>query len=75
MTYEKLNEMHDKKQIKYHHTSLFRGYVSRKNPPDPIPYKGRFGEGYKLERPNYNSTTYSFVTYYIFTDKEKENKE
>lgn len=66
---DELEEMERKGTVKFHHTSYFRGYVSRTREPIPIPYKGRFGIGYKLEESNSNSTTYSFVSYYIFTDQ------
>ena len=52
-----------------HHTSLTRGYVSRKplkKSTNPFtPYKGRFGEGFTRLSPNWSSTQYSFITYYI----------
>ena len=51
---------------KEHHTSLERGYVSRKNNDGILmPYKGKFGKGYKLYTSNLNSTRYCYVTYYI----------
>ena len=50
-----------------HHTSLTRGYVSRKDgTKQPFtPYKGRFGEGFTRLLPNWGSTNYSFIEYYI----------
>ena len=56
-------------KLKEHHTALIRGYVSRKRPVEDItatPYKGRYGAGYIVDYPNYNSTRYSLRTYYIF---------
>jgi len=51
-----------------HHTSLTKGYVSRKTGSHPfVPYKGRFGEGFTRLSPNWKSTQYSFITYYIKT--------
>jgi hypothetical protein len=52
--------------MKLHHTAMIRMYVSRKN-PDGVkrPYKGKFGEGYIVMRPNWESTRYSFIDYYI----------
>ena len=49
-------------------TSLFKGYVSRKANLEPKPYEGKYGKGYILEHPNYNSTRYSYRTYYIFKE-------
>lgn len=52
--------------MKLHHTSLTRGYVSVKETSGiKVPYKGRFGEGYKLLTHNSNSTRYCYVSYYI----------
>ena len=51
---------------KFHHTSKIRGYVSRKIPRGIIEeYEGRFGKGYKVLRPSWESTRYCFVDYYI----------
>jgi hypothetical protein len=46
------------------HTSLFRGYVSRKGGGVVKPYSGRFGVGYVLLSPYCGSTRYSHITYY-----------
>jgi len=52
--------------LKYSHTSLKRGYVSRKNPEGlKVPYNGRFGKGIKILNPNWGSTRYCFVAYYL----------
>lgn len=48
-----------------HHTSLKRGYVSRKGDPQTYPYKGRFGEGYYTLSTNLDSTRYCYITYYV----------
>lgn len=48
-----------------HHTSLFRGYVSRTKNPVVEEYSGRFGKGYVVRYPNWRSTQYSYITYYI----------
>lgn len=49
----------------YHHTALTKGYVSRKCEGIVKPYKGRFGEGYKILRPNWQSVRYSYVEYWV----------
>ena len=49
-----------------HHVAMWRGYISRKTKSsDPIPYKGRFGEGFVVYKPNPRSTRYSFIEYWI----------
>lgn len=51
---------------KYHHTSTTAGYVSVKcEETEPRPYKGRFGEGYKIRIHNPESTQYCYVQYWI----------
>jgi len=56
-----------------HHTSLKCGYVSRKLRDDrdiiATPYKGHFGTGYTVDLPNYDSTRYCKVAYYVSTVK------
>ena len=47
-------------------TSMWRGYVSRKDKVTAVhPYKGKYGSGFCVYRPNWDSTRYSFVTYYV----------
>lgn len=54
------------KGLNEHHTSRCRGYVSRKNKEGEIEkYKGKFGEGYKVLTPAWDSTKYCYVTYYV----------
>lgn len=53
------------------HTSYSKQYISRNLEPKdyPIePYKGRFGTGYKVYQPNWDSSTYCLVTYYLKRD-------
>ena len=52
---------------RYHHTSYFRGYVSKKRYPDgqKEQYNGRFGKGYTIKYHNTKSTTYAFIAYYV----------
>jgi hypothetical protein len=57
--------------LKLSHTSMFRGYVSRKKPEGiQLEYKGRFGKGIKVLTPNFESTNYCFVTYYLEQEKK-----
>ena len=52
-------------KLKHHHNALFQGYVSRKTDGIVQKYSGKFGKGYKVLRPNWNSTRYSEVSYYV----------
>lgn len=54
-----------KTQYTEHHTSRARRYVSRKIEGIVEEYKGRFGVGYKVYTPAWDSTIYCFVTYYV----------
>ena len=48
------------------HTSLTRGYVSRKDEAGiTLPYSGKFGTGFKVLSRNFDSTQYCFVTYFV----------
>lgn len=47
------------------HTSKICVYVSRKSGAYVRPYKGKFGTGYAVLAPNWESSRYSYITYYI----------
>lgn len=69
MTFRELK--YDKNYI-FHHEATHAGYVSRLLECDEIeakPYSGRFGEGFTVHLPMYESTRYHRVLYYI---KKKE---
>lgn len=54
-----------------HHTSYAKGYVSRKadyNSLPVFPYKGRFGTGYTVYLPSYESTQYCRRQYYVLKE-------
>lgn len=54
-----------------HHTSYARGYASRTLPYDDlpvVPYKGRFGIGYTVDLPSYQSTQYCRRQYYVLKE-------
>lgn len=72
ITYDELFQLVADGKIAVHHSALFRGYVSRKMDIADIrayPYSGRYGVGYTVDFPNYNSTWYSYRSYFIFTDQ------
>lgn len=48
-----------------HHTASRRGYVSRKSSGTVEPYSGKFGTGYVVISPRYDTTQYVNIAYYI----------
>lgn len=52
----------------YHHYALKRGYISRKIVGILKPYNGRFGEGYVIEKPRFDTTQYHVVQYFVRMD-------
>ena len=52
-------------ELKKSHTSYVREYVSRKSGPYVRPYDGKFGQGYAVLSPNWASSKYSYITYYV----------
>ena len=51
--------------VRYHHTACHRGYVSRRGWGEVVPYSGRFGVGYKLLMPRWDTSSHVWVRYYI----------
>lgn len=60
-----IKELEKDTRYKYHHTATHRGYISRKIDCYVGQYKGRFGEGYVVSRPRWDTTQYYYVDYYI----------
>lgn len=58
-----INEIESR--FKLHHTASRRGYVSRKIDGIVEPYKGKFGEGYVIIRPRFDTTRFVTVEYYV----------
>lgn len=54
--------------LKYHHTALERGYVSRRSKGYVEGYKGIFGTGCKVHRPCWSTNNYHYIDYYILED-------
>lgn len=48
-----------------HHTASCRGYVSRKIDGVVRRYSGRYGTGWTVETPRWDSTRFCHITYYI----------
>ena len=62
---ETIQDLKDKGYA-HHHTAWTRGYISRMLEHGvPQPYKGRYGVGYTVGIPSYDSTRYYRVAYYI----------
>lgn len=71
ISFTELSEMVINGTLREHHSAYFSGYVSRKLTESDIvayPYKGHFGVGYIVDRPNWNSSRFSVRTYYIFSE-------
>jgi hypothetical protein len=54
-----------KPKYTFHHQASERGYVSRKGNGIMIPYKGKFGEGFKVLMPRWDTSQYVAVNYWI----------
>jgi hypothetical protein len=53
---------------KYHHTASCRGYVSRTSEVAELPavkYEGKFGEGYTVAMPRWDTTQYCYIEYWV----------
>lgn len=68
MDYNKLMDMKKRGMVNECHTSYSRGYVSRKLSCEDYPverYSGRFGKGYVVYSPSFNSSKYCYKTYFL----------
>lgn len=64
----KRNQLENSNKYQLHHTGSKRGYVSRKSDVDQLSaekYNGRFGRGYTVEMPRFDSSQYVYVEYWI----------
>ena len=48
-----------------HHIATASGYISRKVDEVVEEYSGRFGTGYAVHYPRFDTTNYHYVAYYI----------
>ena len=60
-----ITEIKNDKNFYLHHTALRRGYISRKTEGRVETYAGKFGKGYVILTPRYDTTQYINVAYYI----------
>ena len=58
-------ELENNQNYELHHIASRRGYVSRKGDGIVEPYSGKFGKGYILVTPRFDTTQYVYVSYYI----------
>ena len=58
-----INEIRD--TMRLHHTASRRGYISRKTEGRVEAYDGRFGKGYVVVTPRWDTTQYVNIEYYI----------
>lgn len=65
-----LNKLEETGVLVFSHTATYYGYVSRKNGSlvKADYYMVKYGSGLKVYRPNWNSTRYSLLDYYLLTD-------
>lgn len=60
-----VEEVLNDKSLYYHHTGSRRGYESRRGNGHVEAYNGRFGEGYAIIAPRWDTTMYVNVHYFI----------
>lgn len=66
ITIEQIKQMVNKGRLALHHSSVRKGYYSRKMKPSVYEYEGKFGKGYTVEQNNPKSTWFGVkVSYYI----------
>lgn len=68
MTLKELESKVRNGELKYHHTAKVLGYVSRRTKREEYKiesYTGRFGKGYKIHTPSFDSTRYHDISYYV----------
>ncbi len=66
MTVDMVMEKFWNGELRYHHAASRRGYVSRKNIKGIAEsYNGRFGKGYLVITPRWDTTQYVTVEYYV----------
>ena len=63
-----IKELENSEEYYAHHRAARRGYESRKTDGHVEPYKGRFGEGFVIVRPRWDTKRYVSIEYYIKKD-------
>ena len=60
-----MNRIINNENCYLHHTASAKGYISRKIDEVVSEYNGKFGRGYKVEKPRWDTTNYHTVEYWI----------
>lgn len=60
-----VEELRTHKSYKLHHTASRKGYESRKTSGHVEPYSGKFGKGFILVTPRWDTTRFVNIEYYI----------
>ena len=60
-----VDELVSSKEYYWHHSASALGYISRKSEGVIEPYSGRYGDGYILRIPRFDTNRYHDITYYI----------
>ena len=69
----KMTKVINGKEYKLHHVAAANGYVSRKSTVEKKQeYNGKFGKGYVIYLPRYDTNRYCYVEYWIETGKGGE---
>jgi len=72
MTRKELEESED---YNLHHTAKHQGYVSRKLSIDNLiaaEYDGRFGKGYTIRKPRWDTSQYVTVEYWVYNNNNQQ---
>lgn len=70
-----IDEVENSSEYRLHHMATHQGYVSRKTQGTISYYNGRFGEGYKVCYPRWDTSYYMWVAYYIRVPQRGEEAE
>lgn len=60
-----LDAIQNDPNLTLHHKAMRRGYIPRRLDHVIEPYRGKFGEGYVVAYPRYDSTRYVTIEYYV----------
>ena len=52
-------------ELRRSHSATRQGYVSRKTAGQVLEYRGRYGNGFVIDTPRFDSTRYILRTYYV----------